>query len=195
MKKSHFSQESLDEENNIAEEEAPAKALDRPLSYEELEGNLNEAEAQLNEAITRAEEYKNQVLRAQADAENVKKRAEKDAASQIKSSLTRFINELLPIIDGIERGLSIEVGDNEFAKHMHEGLEMTLKLFNEALVKFDVKPIDPINQAFNPELHQAVSTLPNPEVPENTIIQVLQKGYQLGERLIRPALVIVAKKS
>jgi molecular chaperone GrpE len=191
MTKQFNSDESPDEfaEDN---EEFTRKALEHP-SYEELEAKLNEVEAQLNEANSRNEEYKTQVLRAQADIENAWKRAQKDSTNQYERNLSRFISELLPIIDGIERGLEIEVNDNEFAKRIHEGMEMTLKMFIDTLGKFAVKQINPLNEPFNPELHQAISTQVAENLPENTVIKVLQKGYQLNDRLIRPALVIVAK--
>lgn len=179
------SNEKPDEFTEEDYQESPTKELGH-LSYEELEAKLNEAEAQLNEA-------KGQVLRAQADIENTWKRAQKDATNQYERNMSRFVSELLPIIDGIERGLEIEVNTNEFAKRIHEGMEMTLKMFIDTLGKFAVKQINPLNEPFNPELHQAISTQVAENVPENTVVLVLQKGYQLNDRLIRPALVIVAK--
>lgn len=179
---------SNEEPDEFAEEdfqESPAKELGH-LSYAELEAKLNEAEAQLNEA-------KGQVLRSQADIENAWKRAQKDSTNQYERNMSRFVSELLPIIDGIERGLEIEVNNNEFAKRIHEGMEMTLKMLIDTLGKFAVKQINPINEPFNPELHQAITTQEAENTPENTVIQVLQKGYQLNDRLIRPALVIVSK--
>lgn len=187
-----FHSDELDEFTDEDHQESTKKALSHP-SYEELEAKLNEAEALLNEANSRNEEYKTQALRAQADVENAWKRAQKDAANQYERNMSRFVSELLPIIDGIERGLEIEVNDNEFAKRIHEGMEMTLKMLVDTLGKFTVKQINPLNEPFNPELHQAISTQVAENVPENTVIQVLQKGYQLNERLIRPALVIVSK--
>ncbi len=163
------------------------KALNHP-SYEELEDLLNETEA-------KAEDYKNQLLRNHADLENIRKRAEKDINNAHKYGLERLINELLPVIDNFERALSIDSGDNEFAQRMHEGLAMTLNLFLKALEKVAVKPIDPLQQPFNPELHQAISTQEDSTVPANTVVKVLQKGYQLHDRLIRPALVIVSTTS
>ena len=101
--------------------------------------------------------------------------------------------ELLPVVDSIERGLAIEAGNNEFALRIHEGMEMTLSLLLKALEKFGVKQINPLGQPFNPELHQAISMQVDHTVKPNTVLQVLQKGYVLNDRLIRPALVTVAK--
>lgn len=160
-------------------------ALGHP-SYEELENKLNEAETAMNE-------YKNAVLRSQAEMENMRRRLERDVSNAHKYSLEKFINELLPVMDGLERGLAIEVGDNEFAKRMHEGLEMTRSLMLKTLEKFAVKQVDPLGEPFNPELHQAISMQSDPSVAANTVINVMQKGYLLNDRLIRPALVIVSK--
>lgn len=174
------------------EQDEDLKALTRP-SYAELEAQLNDAEAKLNEATEAAETSRQQALHAMADLENVRKRAEKDVASAHKYGLERLVNDLLPIIDSLERGMSIEIGDNEFAKKMHEGIEMTLSLFNSTLEKFNVKAVNPLNQPFDPAQQQAISTVEDPTQPANTVVQVLQKGYLLNERLIRPALVIVSK--
>lgn len=162
------------------------------LSYEELEDKLNEAEDNLNKALAEAEKLKAQVLHTHADLENIRKRAEKDIANAHKYGQERLINSLFPVLDSLERGLSIEIHDNEFAQSLHEGLAMTLDLFVAALEKASVKVINPLHQPFNPELHQAISTRKDENFPENTVIEVLQKGYQLHDRLVRPALVIVS---
>lgn len=161
------------------------KALEHP-SYEELEMKLNEMDAAFNES-------KNQVLRAQAELDNIRKRAERDISSAHKYAVEKLVLELLPIVDSIEHGLQIEVGNNEFAKRVHEGMEMTLNLFLKTLEKFSIKTIDPVGELFNPDFHQAISMQENPGAKPNTVLQVLQKGYLLNDRLIRPALVIVAK--
>lgn len=162
-------------------------------SYKELEDKLNETETKMNELQLALEEAKNQQLRSGAELDNVRKRAEKDISNAHKYSLERLVTELLPIIDSLERGLSIDIGDNEFAMRMHEGLEMTYSLFLNTLKKFAVSVVNPVDEPFNPSLHQAISTQEAPNVAPNTVLQVLQKGYLLHDRLIRPALVIVAK--
>lgn len=172
-------------EPQIDEASEPQKALSHP-SYEELENKLNDTEAQLNDA-------KNQLLRNHAEVDNIRKRAEKDIQNAHKYGLERLISELLPVIDGLERGMSIEIGDNEFARNMHAGLEMTLSLLLSTLEKFSVKVVDPLQQPFDPSLHQAISTTEDPDAAPNTVLQVLQKGYLLHDRLIRPALVIVSQ--
>lgn len=171
------------------EEEA---LLDHP-SRDTFEKQLNEVEAKLNEANAQIDAYKNQALRALADLENVRKRSEKDIANAHKYGLERLIPELLPVIDSLERGLDIDISGNEFAQRIHEGLAMTLNLFLDILAKFAVKPINPLGEPFNPDLHQAISMQEDAEAQPNTVLQVLQKGYLLNDRLLRPALVVVAK--
>lgn len=162
-------------------------------NYAELEDKLNEIEAQLNAANTTIEDYKNQQLRNHAELDNIRKRAEKDIQNAHKYGLERFVTELLPIIDSLEHGMRIEIGDNVFAKQIHAGIEMTHKLFMDSLEKFSIKLVDPLGSLFDPALHQAISTREEKDVPTNTVLEVLQKGYLLHDRLIRPALVVVAK--
>lgn len=170
----------------------PLKAISHP-DYEELEAKLNEVETALNTANAAIEEYKSQQLRNHAELENMRKRAEKDLQNAHKYGLERFVTELLPILDSLERGMSIEIGDNEFAKQIHVGVEMTHKLFTDSLEKFSIKRVDPLGGVFDPALHQAISIQEDPNAATNTVLQVLQKGYLLNDRLIRPALVVVAK--
>lgn len=177
----------------IFPEEPEAEPLLSRLTPEQLEAQLNETEDKLNKANMLAEEYKNQALRTLADLENVRKRSEKDVQNAHRYGLERIIPELLPIIDSLERGLDIAVSGNEFAQRIHEGLAMTLTLFLDTLAKFSVKPVNPLGEPFNPELHQAISMQEDPKAKPNTVLQVLQKGYLLNDRLLRPALVVVAK--
>ncbi len=185
-------QVELDDDSDIDQLDEPLKALSHP-SYEELEAKLNEVEEQLNKANSTLEEQRNQLLRNHAELDNIRKRSEKDVQNAHKYSLDRLINELLPVIDSMERGLSIDVGGNEFAQNMHAGMEMTLSLLMSVLEKFSVKAVNPLNEPFDPTLHQAISTQEDANVAANTVLQVLQKGYVLHDRLIRPALVVVSK--
>lgn len=158
--------------------------LDHP-SYIELEKKLTETEAKANE-------YWNQSLRAQADLDNLRRRAERDVSSAHKYALEKFVADVLPVVDSLDRALHSNVGDNELAKKIHEGIELTMNLFLKTLSKHHVKQIDPLGEVFNPELHQAIATQPSDEYETNTVIEVLQKGYMLNDRLVRPALVVVA---
>lgn len=175
------STKSLYDQLNIEPQPTDAELLTHP-SYLELQRKLNETEQLYNEA-------NDKMLRIQAEAENMRRRSEQSIEKAHKYALEKFIPELLPVIDSLERSLQIPGCDEA----MIDGINMTLKLFNTALEKNGVSQIDPLSQPFNPEFHQAVSTVADNNVRPNTVVNVLQKGYLLNNRLIRPALVVVAK--
>jgi molecular chaperone GrpE len=163
----------------LKNEQADLK-LEHP-EYEELTTKLAEMEVKVNE-------YWNTALRAKADLDNVQKRAEKDISEAHKYALKNFVMELLPIIDSLENGInSCQTAAEK------TGLELTLTLFLNVMKKFGTVQIDPLNEEFDHNLHQAISVEENTAVKPNTVLKVLQKGYTLNGRLIRPALVIVSK--
>jgi molecular chaperone GrpE len=165
------------------------------------EGVQDVADLSPEEAVTQLQEElvtsRDAALRAQADAQNVMRRAEQDVEKARKFALERFCNELLPVVDNLERALEATVGDavgdNEIVKPIAEGVELTLKSFLDALKKFNIEPVDPQGEPFDPQLHQAMSLVENPDVEPNTVIAVMQKGYTLNGRLVRPAMVMVSK--
>jgi molecular chaperone GrpE len=172
--------------------EKPQPVINHP-DYKKLQEKLTEAEAKINE-------HWNEVLRAKADLQNVQRRAEQDVAKAHKYGLEKFALELLPIIDSLERGLSScdeklthTLKNNELLKNMRHGMELTIDMFLKTLQKFGIEQVDPIGKDFNPELHEAMSIKEDPNLKPNTIVEVIQKGYTLNGRLLRPALVIVAK--
>ncbi len=136
---------------------------------------------------------KEDALRAQADAQNVMRRAEQDVEKARKFALERFCAELLPVVDNLERALEASSGDDEVVKPIAEGVQLTLKSFQDALKKFHIEAIDPVGEPFDPQLHQAMSMVENPDVEPNTVTLVMQKGYTLSGRLVRPAMVMVSK--
>ncbi len=148
---------------------------------------------QLQTANQKAEENWDKAVRAVAEMENMKKRLQKDLENAHKFALENFARELLPIIDSLELGIQAAVGDSQELVKLREGSELTLKQLQTVLKKFNIEEIDPQGQPFNPELHQAMSMQPTSDVPPNTITTVFQKGYTLNGRLLRPAMVIVAK--
>jgi len=144
----------------------------------------------LQEAL---DEARDNALRAAAEAQNAKRRAEQDVEKARKYALERFCSELLPVVDNLERALEAAGGEDEALRPIAEGVELTLKSFLGALQKFQIEPIDPAGEPFDPELHQAMSMIENPDVEPNTVIAVMQKGYTLNGRLVRPAMVMVSK--
>jgi len=156
---------------------------------EPIELNPEQVTAQLEADLAEA---KDAALRAQADAANVQRRAEQEVDKARKFALERFISELLPVVDNMERALEA-AGTDEAVKPIVEGVELTQKSLIDALQKHGVEPVDPMGEPFDPQIAQAMSMVANPEVEPNTVIAVMQKGYQLNGRLIRPAMVMVSK--
>jgi molecular chaperone GrpE len=125
-----------------------------------------------------------------AELENVKRRAEKDVQSAHKFALEKFGNDLLAVKDSLELGLSVEDAD---AEKLREGTDLTLKMLTQVLVKFNIIEVNPVGESFDPNHHQAITMQPSAEHEPNTVISVMQKGYLLNDRLLRPAMVIVSK--
>jgi molecular chaperone GrpE len=171
-----------DDKNKISEEIVQELLAEDQLSEtEELQDQVNKAN--------------DQVLRIQAEMQNVRRRAERDVGNAHKFALEKFTSELLPVVDNLERAIGTINVEDESQKAVATGLELTLKTFVEVLGKFKIEAVDPNGQPFDAELHQAVSMVPNPELEPNTVMDVFQKGYTLNGRLVRPAMVVVSKGS
>jgi molecular chaperone GrpE len=143
----------------------------------------------LRQAELQAEEHRDAWLRAKADAENIRKRAQIDITNAHKYAIENFSSELLAVMDSLEAALAVE---NATVENFKSGMELTRKQLAAAFEKFNIKLIDPQGEKFDPHLHQAISTVDSDLAP-NTVVQVMQKGYVLNDRVIRPALVIVSK--
>jgi len=175
------STEELVEETQATEEVAQAA--------EEGPGPEAQIEA-LQDELTKT---KDDALRTLADAQNIKRRAEGEIDKARKFALEKFASELLGVADNLERALEAADTDNEAVKPLAEGVELTQKTLVDALAKFNVKQLDPVGEPFDPQFHQAMSMVENPDVEPNTVTLVMQKGYTLNERLLRPAMVMVSK--
>ena len=132
-------------------------------------------------------------MRAQAEAQNARRRAEQDVEKARKFALERFAGALLPVVDNLERALESTADGSDEIKPIADGVELTLKSLLDALKTFNIEPVDPAGEPFDPQLHQAMSMIENPDVEPNSVLQVMQKGYTLSGRLIRPAMVLVSK--
>ncbi|OGT35083.1 MAG: nucleotide exchange factor GrpE [Gammaproteobacteria bacterium RIFCSPHIGHO2_12_FULL_37_14] len=158
-------------------------------SYQELMRKLDEAEQKANQHWER-------ILRMQADNDNAVRRAERDIANAHKYALERFVTELLPIVDSLELCVNnVPKEIQNVASSVIEGVHLTLKMFYAAMEKFGIKQINPVSEPFNSEYHQAISMQTDSSIKPGMVISVLQKGYTLNNRLIRPALVIVSKEN
>ena len=149
--------------------------------------------AQLAEAQQSAKDNWDKLLRSQAEMENLKRRTAKDLEKAHKYALDGFVKALLAVKDSLSLGLKSAIEKNATLEHTIEGLELTNKVFNSTLEKFGVETIDPIGETFNPELHEAVTMVPMPEKKSNTVLEVVQVGLTLNDRLVRPAMVIVVQ--
>jgi molecular chaperone GrpE len=152
-----------------------------------------ELDKKLKLAEQKIKEQQDSVIRAKAEMENVRRRAAQDIEKAHKFALDKFAEGLLPVIDSMELAISHADQEDEALKPMIEGVELTLKSMLSTIEKFGLKPIDPKDEAFDPEKHQAMSMQAVEGVPANQVIAVMQKGYELNGRLIRPAMVMVSK--
>lgn len=149
-------------------------------------------QARLEQAQEQAQANLELALRTQAEMENLRKRTRRDIENAHKYALERFVNELLPVIDSMQLGMSAsESAEN--IDDLREGMELTIKMFIDALEKFGVNAVDPQGEKFNPEQHEAVSMQEPADTESGTVVTVIQKGYELNGRLVRPAMVVVAK--
>ena len=175
--------DGMEGELETAEELSQDVADEGELTPEDIMANLQAEVAEARDAA----------LRAQADAQNSKRRSEQDVEKARKFALEGFAKELLPVVDNLERALEATEGGDEAVKAIAEGVELTLKSFQDALKKFHVEVVDPQGEPFDPNLHQAMSMVENSDVEPNSVIAVMMKGYTLNGRLLRPAMVMVSK--
>jgi molecular chaperone GrpE len=148
--------------------------------------------ALLEDARAKADENWDQLLRARAEIENIKRRHEIELEKAHKFALDGFVRELLPVRDSLELGHDAAQDGQADVDKLREGTELTLRMLSGAMTKFGVEKVDPEGEPFNPEYHQAMTMQPRDDVPPNTVVNVVQKGYTLNGRLVRPALVIVS---
>ena len=179
------------------DDKAAAPQVTKEITADEVETNtdgdaLEALHRDLHEMKEKAQVHWDQFVRAQAELDNLRKRAERDLTNAHKYALERFANELLPVKDSLEMGLSAAEGA-EADSSIREGIELTLRMFAQVLDKFGILEINPLGERFDPERHQAMTMQPTNEQPPNTVLAVMQKGYMLNDRLLRPAMVVVAK--
>ena len=180
-------EEELDPVQEMAADQADEAVVD-----EASETNPEALQALLEDARNKADSHWDQCLRLQADIDNLRKRNERDLANAHKFALEKFAVDLLPVKDSLEMGLAA-AGENADIARLKEGGELTLKMLASAMDKYNIKEVNPLNEVFNPEYHEAMSMQERADVAPNTVVTVVQKGYLLNERLIRPAMVIVSK--
>ena len=185
-------EQELERQEKIDDEFDAEVAAENSENMESKEVDVEFLQGQLEKSQEQSKVSLDKVVRAQAEMENLRKRAARDVENAHKYALEKFTNELLPIMDSLELGLSASVK----AKNLDDlckGMELTLEMFNTVMEKFGITMIEPKGEKFNPELHDAVSMQETDDSNSGIIIEVMQKGYTLNGRLIRPAMVVVAK--
>lgn len=181
-------------------EEAPGMATETTESEAAGEGEAQQPTYDqllltLQDAQAKADEHWNQLLRLNAELDNARKRAERDVQNAHKFALEKFVNELLPVRDSLEMGEAAAISEGADIEKITEGVTLTLKMMTSVMEKFGVKVVDPQGERFNPDVHQAMSMQDVPDAAPNTVVNVFQKGYLLNDRLIRPAMVVVASQN
>ena len=188
---------STDENRNEHEElnEALEAAKEEAQSAEGEAGENGEV-SEVEALKAQVQEFQEQMLRSQAEMQNVRRRAEIDVERAHKFALEKFVKELLPVADSLEKAVESTEGheeSGELVASIREGVEMTLNLFMSSLKKFNVEQLNPVGEPFDPQQHEAMSMVPAPDAEPNSVVAVVQKGYLLNGRVVRPAMVMVAK--
>lgn len=176
-----------------AQEETEEKVEDKNVEQATIDEQSDDLQTQLEEAQQSAKDNWDKVLRAQAEMENLKRRNAKDLENAHKFALDGFVKALLEVKDSLTMGLKTANEEKATIEHIIEGLEMTDKVFLSTMEKFGVEVINPTDEAFNPEFHEAVTMVPMPDKESNSVLEVVQIGFTLNGRLVRPAMVVVVQ--
>lgn len=182
-------QVTLDSQSSASPEggsEGESEAVEESATEPDLAAELEKVRTELAQA-------QEQALRSAAELQNVRRRAQQDVEKAHKFGVEKFANDMLPVADNLERSIDAASAEGAELSAVIEGVELTLKALADALVRHNVEVLDPEGEPFNPEFHQAMSMVPNPDVEPNTVLTVFQKGYTLNGRLVRPAMVVVSK--
>ena len=179
-------------ENDLASDLSTADAAESAPEAETGD-ELSELKAQLEQASAKADENMDLALRTRAEMENLRKRQSRELENAHKYALDKMAEELLPVRDTLELGVAAAAEEQADLSKVVEGTELTLKMLTQALEKFNILEVNPVGDKFDPDLHQAISVQEGTDKPANTVLNVMQKGYTLNDRLLRPAMVVLAK--
>ena len=186
-------QPQIDENEQAQSPQADATAVEPEAEAENAATEDESLEAQLEKAQATIKDYWDQVVRLGAEIENNRKRAIRDVENAHKFALRNFVEALLPVIDSMEMGQVAAESDSASLESIREGSKLTMNMFVQALRQQGLQQINPLGEKFDPEQHQAISMIDAKGAESNTVVDVMQKGFTLNERLVRPALVVVAK--
>jgi molecular chaperone GrpE len=186
-------QEQPPEAEAELEASAVEQSVDAPVEEVLQEITVESVQAELEIALAKIDEQQADVLRAQAEMQNIRRRSEQDVAKAHKFGQEKLMAEVVSLLDNLGRAIEASKSDGSSLEGLLEGVEMSQKMLLDGLKKFNVDQLDPHGEPFNPELHEAMTAVPNPDLEPNTVMEVFQKGYTLNGRLVRPAMVVVSK--
>ena len=186
--------ENMTRENEEELTNQPVLDPDEAGAEAESDDPVERLESELHAAQIAAVEARQDMLRMQADMDNLRKRLVREHEKSRLRTLERFMNDLLPVRDCLERGLDAASDPAASVETLTEGKQLIMKMLTKVMGDHGLKIIDPVGEAFDPEKHEAITMLPSDQFDENTVLDVLEKGYQLHDRLIRPAKVVVSRK-
>lgn len=187
---SNTNDKGTEAQDKQAEESVAAEAAEE--EQQGQAGQASEADDPVAAAQAEVEKLKEQMLREQAETMNMRKRMQRDVENARKFALEKMAAELLPVVDNLERAIDA-AGTDEAVKPVVEGIQLTYKSFLDVLEKFNIKQINPVGEPFDPQFHEAVTMVPNPDMEPDSVMDVMQKGYTLNDRLLRAAMVVVSK--
>ena len=188
-----MSDENNQAENNTAKNGAAETPEQQTCGQQEGAATCDEREAEIAKLKEELAAAKDQTVRAHAEMQNIRRRAEQDVEKAHKFALDRFAGDIVSVADNLERALGAIDGSDEKQKGIAEGVELTLKGLLDTLVKHGVQQLNPLGEPFNPQQQEAIAMVPNPAMEPNSVMDVMQKGYALNGRVIRPARVVVSK--
>jgi molecular chaperone GrpE len=178
--------------NEPKNDELETEENDEILSELDSDETLDDLKKQLSDAQAKVSDYWDQLVRAKAEVENIKRRATRDVENARKFSVEKFANDLIPVMDSLEQGMD-SINDDTDISVVKEGMALTIDLLIKTLDKQGMSQVNPKGERFNPEYHEAMTMVPSEEIPADHVMDVFQKGYQLNGRLIRPARVVVSQ--
>jgi molecular chaperone GrpE len=198
MSQQHNNIETEEEHDLATEAEEQAHLEDvipeaADAASEDAENTNESVEEQLQKAQATIKDYWDQMMRMRAEIENNRKRAERDLENAHKYALKSFAENLLPVVDSLEMGQVAACAENATLQSIREGSELTMDMLTQVLERSGLQQVDPLGEKFDPEKHQAISMIEVPDTESNIVVEVMQKGFLLNDRLIRPAMVVVAK--
>lgn len=180
----------MTDERTLDEQASDVAADEQNLDESSVEVTDEQRIAELEDQLAEAQEN---ALRAAAEMQNIRRRAEQDIQKAHKFALEKFATDLLAVVDSLERGIEVSDVSDEAIRPMREGMELTYKLLLDTLKRFQVERLDPQGEPFNPEEHQAMAMEESADVEPNSVLKVFQCGYSISGRLLRPAMVVVSK--